>query len=407
MIDVYSKALDHSIQVDRIIGHIKGQEPGPTIIFTGGIHGNEPSGVFALKKVFEQLRSKNTQIKGNFYGLSGNLWALQNGQRYHTQDLNRLWTKGILAKLNCDGCEANHQDEKELKELYELISNILKTESGPFYFMDLHTTSSETNPFLTVNDSLLNRKFTQQYPVPIILGIEEYLDGPILSYINELGYVAFGFESGQHDDLSSIENHVAFIYLSLLYAGCVQKEDFDFQHHYDLLAKTSIDSRDIYEIFKHYHIEPGEKFVMKPGFVNFLKIHHNQELAESNGQKVRASSAGRIFMPLYQNQGEDGYFIIRRIQRFWFKLSAVLRKIKFDHVLTLLPGVRWVSNKRDQLVVNRNIARFFAKDFFHLLGYRSKKIDKSHLVMKNREAVARNDDYKFAPWYNGNGIKRK
>ena len=132
--------------------------------------------------------------------------------------------------------------------------------------MDLHTTSSETIPFLTVNDSLLNRKFTKQYPVPIVLGIEEHLDGPLLSYINELGYVAFGYEGGQHDDLSSIENHIAFIYLSLVFSESITKESINFQHYFELLAKTSIDSRDFYEIFYHYKIKETESFKMKPGF---------------------------------------------------------------------------------------------------------------------------------------------
>ena len=50
MIKVYSKALDQSIEVDRLIGQIRGEQPGPTIIFLGGMHGNEPSGVFALQK---------------------------------------------------------------------------------------------------------------------------------------------------------------------------------------------------------------------------------------------------------------------------------------------------------------------------------------------------------------------
>ena len=39
---------------------------------------------------------------------------------------------------------------------------------------------------------------------PIVLGIEEYLQGPLLSYINTLGYVSLGFESGQHDNKQAI-----------------------------------------------------------------------------------------------------------------------------------------------------------------------------------------------------------
>ena len=45
MINVYSKALDNKIAVHRILAQIKGAKPGPTVVFFGGIHGNETSGV--------------------------------------------------------------------------------------------------------------------------------------------------------------------------------------------------------------------------------------------------------------------------------------------------------------------------------------------------------------------------
>src|SRR5690606_7416931 len=118
-------------------------------------------------------------------------------ERFESEDLNRLWTRSRMKKLPTNPGSAENKDIAEQVEINKVIQTILTNEEGPFYFFDLHTTSSETLPFLTINDSLLNRAFTTQYPLPIILGIEEYLDGPVLSYINELGYVAFGFEAGQ------------------------------------------------------------------------------------------------------------------------------------------------------------------------------------------------------------------
>jgi hypothetical protein len=32
------------------------------------------------------------------------------------------------------------------------------------------------------------------------------------------------------------------------------------------------------------------------------------------------------------------------------------------------------------------------------MGYRSKRLDKTHLVVKNREAASRSRDYSTAPW---------
>ena len=398
MTKVFSKALNKTIEISRIIGEIKGTQPGPTLIFTAGIHGNEPSGIFALQKVITELKEKNIPIKGNIYAISGNLPALEKETRFIKQDLNRMWTSERMQKVTSGNIEKNGEETIEQLNIYNVINNILKTDKGPFYFMDLHTTSSETIPFLTVNDSLINRKFTEQYPVPLILGIEEYLDGPLLSYINELGYVAFGFEGGQHDSLSSIENHVAFIYQSLVFTESVSKEEIDFQCYYDLLAKTSVDSRNIYEIYYHYRIQENEKFMMKPGFLNFQRINKGQELAESNGEKIIAKKQGRILMPQYQSQGDDGYFSIRKIPQVFLNLSSYFRKIRLDKILPIMPGVSWLSDRKDTLIVNRKIAWLFAKQFFHLLGYRSKKLDKNYLVIKNREAASRKEEYENVLW---------
>ena len=39
--------------------------------------------------------------------------------------------------------------------------------------------------------------------------------------------------------------------------------------------------------------------------------HHPDEQKE-DGQPVKAPASGNIFMPLYQNQGADGFFIVER-----------------------------------------------------------------------------------------------
>ncbi|MDH5367304.1 MAG: succinylglutamate desuccinylase/aspartoacylase family protein, partial [Cyclobacteriaceae bacterium] len=159
MAKVHSEALEQTIHVDRIIGHIKGKQSDPTVIFFAGIHGNEPAGVFALHQVIQDLKKTPNLINGNIYAISGNLWALERGERYHKQDLNRLWTSDRIKKLRDGNLEVENEDIDQLIDLYNTIHHIIDIEKGPFYFMDLHTTSSRTIPFLTVNDSLLNRRF--------------------------------------------------------------------------------------------------------------------------------------------------------------------------------------------------------------------------------------------------------
>ena len=53
---------------------------------------------------------------------------------------------------------------------------------------------------------------------------------------------------------------------------------------------------------------------MLPGFINFQPIEVGTPLATENGQVITSPYAGNIFMPLYQNQGADGFFIIERTE---------------------------------------------------------------------------------------------
>jgi hypothetical protein len=273
---------------------------------------------------------------------------------------------------------------------------------GPFYFFDLHNTSSATIPFITVNDSLLNRKFTHQYPIPLILGIEEYLTGPLLSYINELGYVSFGFEAGQHDELSSVENHKIFIYLSLIFSGALDQSAVAYEQYLESWSSLRTQYHAFYEIYNRFQIKEKDHFTMKPGFSNFQSVHKNEALATNNGNTVYSKEKSIVFMPLYQNQGNDGYFLIRKIPPFFLWLSKIVRKSMMDRLFVILPGIRWASDKKETMIVDLRIARFISKQLFHLFGYRSKQIDKNHLFIKNREYRSRKNEYSNENWYKNN-----
>lgn len=396
MIDVYSKARDNRITVNRILGKIEGSKPGSTMVFFGGIHGNETSGVFALKEVLETMDP--LKVKGTIYAVSGNLKALQLNQRYVDEDLNRLWTKERIEAIKKKTVLNN--DEAELLELLSILNTILETEKPPFYFIDLHSTSSKTLPFITINDALINRKFSKLFPVPIVLGIEEYLNGPLLSYINALGYMSLGFESGQHDDLNAITNNIAFIYLALVFSGILKADHItNFSDHYKQLQTQAAHIVDVFEVIYLHKIQCNETFTMINGFKSFQVINKGVLIAISNRRELKAKYRGRIFMPLYQAKGAEGFFIIRHIKPFYLKLSTLLRRTKFDSLLVVLPGISWLNKAEGVLQVNLRVAKFFVKSFFHLLGYRNKQITKTHLRLNNRERVAKTGMYKKETWY--------
>ena len=388
------------IATQRIIGKLEGSKTDPVVIFFGGIHGNEPAGVFALREVFQRLRKEPGNIRGSIFAFSGNLPALLKGVRFIEKDLNRIWTDENISKILTSKTNELSTEEKEARILYELLSGIMEKYSGPFYFIDLHTTSSKTIPFITISDALINRKFSMQFPVPVVLGIEEHLQGALLSYANELGYVALAFESGQHQAKDAVVYNVAFSYLALVFCGCLPKASLpDFEQYLQKLKTASQGKDCIYEITGSYQVQPEEHFVMHPGFESFQPVSKHTPLAKSNGKTIKSRKNTTVFMPLYQSQGKEGFFTIRKIPGVFLRLSTWLRNSNSDTLLTVLPGVSWQSSQKKALRVNRRIARFLTKPFFHLLGYRSWKVNTKYIHMRNRERTSKTRSYKTAPWY--------
>jgi succinylglutamate desuccinylase len=394
---VYSKPLKESIAIDRMMFKFEGNDSAPTMVFFGGIHGNETAGVFALREALGQIEQDKIAIHGSIYAIAGNLKALEKGQRFIDTDLNRMWT---LHQINALKQKTTlNVEEQEQLEIYRLLEDILSSKEGPVYFIDLHTTSSKTLPFITINDAMINRKFSLMFPVPIVLGIEEYLEGPLLSYINELGYVSLGFESGQHYQKNAVLNSIAFINLALVFSRIVKQDDVpDYEKHKDYLTKQSKNISNIFEVIYLHNLEENESFEMQLGYKSFEPIKKGNVLALSNNKEIASKYNARIFMPLYQKKGKEGFFIIRKINPFFLKLSQVLRHCNAENFLTVFPGITWNDTNQNALKVNTVIAKYFAKPIFHLLGYRSKRVNQNYLILNNREKVSRTQIYKNEFW---------
>ncbi|MBT8295673.1 MAG: succinylglutamate desuccinylase/aspartoacylase family protein [Gramella sp.] len=377
----------------RFLKIIRNKKTEPAVIFFAGMHGNEPAGKIALQRVIDEL--DESRFEGSFYAISGNLQALSKNKRFIDYDLNRMWTPARINKKSFN--QDLYVEDREQRELYDILHWIISTHEAPVYFIDLHTTSSKSPPFITINDSLINRRFSRLFPVPVILGIEEYLAGPLLSYINELGFVALGFESGQHTSKEAVNNAVSFIKLVLHFSGIYKPEKLD--EAYSLLQNSAEDNRNFYEIIFRYDILKDEHFKMRPGFSSFEFLRKGALLATSDDKEIYLGKDATLFMPLYQKKGEDGYYLIRKIPPFFLKLSAFLRNIYADNLLSILPGVSRLDTKRSSFLIDLRIARFLAKPVFHLLGYRSREEGANHIKVSSRDRVSKTELYDKLYWY--------
>lgn len=368
-------------KVNRIIGKYTGNKPGPNLVFFGAIHGNEISGIHALKSVINDLQKIKTDFKGSIFAIAGNLKAIEKNKRFIGKDLNRIWFPNTLIP------KEERTQVSEYNEKIEILINLIKIlDNGkPTFLIDLHTTSSHSMPFISISDTLKNRRIIKGIPSHLVLGLEELLDGPMFSFFSELGMPSILFEAGQHDAISSYENHVAFIWMMLGELKCLRKRNIpDYRIFIETLKKNSPGGNKSFEIKYRYLIQDHEQFRMKDGFVNFQKIEKGETIAFNIDGKIKSMRNGYIFMPLYQSQGCDGFFIVKEIKPFWYKLSSRSRKWKIDKLIQLLPGISKEKKAKNTYKIEKHVARYKLISLMHLLGYRKVKDNGHSLTMTRR-----------------------
>ncbi len=345
---------------------------GPTVFVTTMLHGNEPAGARAFQRVFGDIERNETAVHGEIVGVAGNLAAHDAGRRFFQDDLNRIWTPERVSALRAQDPAHDAAEEIEQRAILAELDAALGRARGPFIVLDLHTTSGESPPFALMSDVLRNRPYAFALPVPVILGLEETVDGTLLEYVTELGHCAVVVESGRHDDPASLDRHVAVIWLLLERAGIVASDDLpDVAGWRPSLADAARGLPRVVEVVQHHKIKPGENFVMvRTDFVGFQSVRRGEVLGRDQFHEHKAKHDGLLLMPRYQPEGDDGFFVVRRVHRFWLWLSRRVRRR--GSWLRFLPGVSRHPTLARTFVV-RPPARWFVLQMFHLFGYRKRR----------------------------------
>ncbi len=298
-----------------LIGKHHGDRRGPLLVCVGGVHGNEPAGVRALESVLEEFRTGDAPpVRGRLVALAGNLGALEASVRFRDRDLNRQWTMSRTDELNEE--EAVRPDlgpeGLEQKRLLRMLETTLKEDRrGPAYLVDLHTTSSESPPFGIVGRREACRRFSSAFPFPHVRGLERHLPGMLADWACRRGFASLTAEAGQHEASDSVTRLRAVVWTALSSAGLLQGDEPRVRDARDLLARASEGVPKYLEVRYRHGIKPGNGFRMKPGWKNFDRVLEGDVLAEDRGGEIRSPRAGLLFLPLYQELGSDGFFLVR------------------------------------------------------------------------------------------------
>ena len=308
------------MQQNRIIGQYTNKNRGPLLVAIGGMHGNEKAGVLALQSVVEMLNKEpeinpDFQYIGNFLAIKGNLKALNEGKRFIDKDLNRSWTEEnieLIQKLDSSQLNA---EQNEIKEILALLKEeTLNDQPDKIVVLDLHTTSSHGGIFSITTDDEESIQIATELHAPVIKGMLQGVTGSSIHFFSgkNMGIptTAIAFESGQHEDEFSVKRAIAGVINCMRTIGAVDAYHVENKHD-EILKEFSKDLPKVSRIVGKHSIQDNAKFAMLPNYKSFQVIRKGELLAYDSCGEVLSPIDGRILMPFYQKQGEDGFFLIQ------------------------------------------------------------------------------------------------
>jgi len=310
--------------LDRLIGTYTGTEKGPLLICFGSIHGNEPAGTQALERVFQMLaeepiKNPSFQFAGRMIGLRGNLRAIQQGKRYLEKDLNRQWIPTNIMRIKKAQLEDLTAEDLEIRETLEVIhAEIANYQPEKLIILDLHTTTASGGIFVIVTEDAESLRIGKELHAPVIKGkgLLAGVEGTTLHYFNPTNFsiptVAVCFESGQHQEPIAVSRAIAAVINCLRTIGCVHPSHIENKHD-QLLQTYSAGLPKVMELILTHRIQPSDNFAMKLGYQNFQPVKKGEVVAVDKNGPIQVEEDCMMLMPLYQKQGNDGFFLIKEV----------------------------------------------------------------------------------------------
>lgn len=308
---------------ERIITKYRGTNPGPLLIVFGGMHGNEPAGIEAIDMMakmleVEPITNPDFQYNGTFLGVIGNLQAYKKNQRFISKDLNRSFTAENIQIIE-NTPEIQLKDELlEIKQILQVVRKTIdEVRPEKVIVLDLHTTSSYGGIFTITTDDPESLRIAVELHAPVIKGMLRGIKGTTLHYFTKENFgvdmIPVTFESGQHEEKLSINRAIAAITNCMRTIGSVSPEHVENQHD-TLLIEHSKNLPKVSELISKHSIAEDDQFAMQPNYKNFQRIQSGEVIARDSNGPIEAPEDALLLMPLYQSQGEDGFFLIKKLE---------------------------------------------------------------------------------------------
>jgi succinylglutamate desuccinylase len=313
--DGYRQRLNHGNEWiqrvrHRLLGEFQGEGSGPVVLVVACLHGNEISGADAALRVLSYLRRGNLKFHGHLVAILGNVPAYDARLRFIEEDLNRIWTHDRVKRAALSSPAS--VEDGQMSEIHSILKELDTPETTGKYLLDLHTTSAAGPPFIVHAGEGKIRDVVRRIDTIEVRRVSEYLKGMMVQHAGDLGWNSIAFEAGSHMQADSMDIHEILIWNALAAAKMVDDEDIPLRirlRHSELKHPDAFQSS--VDVVHHHLIQDGDRFRMRKGYQNFQEIELDEVIAEDRHGLIHAPVNGRIFMPLYQNEGRDGFFIVR------------------------------------------------------------------------------------------------
>jgi len=366
----------------RVLLDVGDPMEGPTLVVFAGIHGNETSGLESVRRLARAIEHDQIAIRGRILAVSGNRKAIACNQRFIDRDLNRRWGRKVTpAESHIVSAEDEEQAEL-VRILKELQSASPAKDAGGVVLLDLHSTSGKTPAFCCLADAPGNHRLAFALGLPIIFGLEETADGTLLGYYNDLGVPGLAVEGGQHDDPRTIERQLAAVWVLLSSIGILDPGLTHVRGAIESLAAATKGRPQAVEIVHRHPVHEDDEFKMVAGFASFQRVTQGMLLAHDRSGAITAPMDGRILLPLYQGKGEDGFFLASDMTAAKLSFLNILRQLRVDRALRLLPGVHTVEGE-DAFKITDSPMRALNRRVLGLFGYRRESGD--NIISRRRQ----------------------
>lgn len=283
-------------------------KPGPHVVVTGVIHGNETGSLPAIVKFVQKLQLNQIDFVGRMSFVLGNIPAFLKNERYLEADLNRVFNQDA-------------PDTAERRRAIE-ISPFLETAD---LFIDLHQTSMPCLHSFYIfafeeKSYLWARALAGAKTLVTRSQKDSFSKGDLCidEYARHKGIPSVTIELGQKGITPEAECIATYILENIAH---IQKQIALGQTTLEQAAEAQPEL----DFLTIHFREPftDKKATLEPGFINMQPVRKDQYMGRSPSKSFSTPDAGYLLFPKYPRRDESGVCIDPMVGELYMLLTRL------------------------------------------------------------------------------------